>query len=140
MKQYATIGQLMKREEGQEEKKPIYPPTVIQAIHDAHTGAPLTAILAQFNSILLQYQGTAVATRIAIPEDMRRQGLIITYVDMEGNTISERNNDASQKDDEHWSLDENWSRVDDSRSLNQKIQELTTRIQALEEALAANNQ
>lgn len=140
MKQYASIEQLTKKVDGYKDGKPIYPKTVIQAIYDAHTGAQLTAILAQFNSILLQYQGTAVATRIAIPEDMRRQGLIITYVDMEGNTISERNNDASQKDDEHWSLDENWSRVDDSRSLNQKIQELTTRIQALEEALAANNQ
>ena len=140
MKQYASIEQLTKKVDGCKDRKPIHPTTVIQAIYDAHTGAQLTAILAQFNSILLQFQGTAVATRNAIPEDMRRQGLIITYVDMEGNTISERNNDASQKDDEHWSLDKNWSRIDDSRSLIQKIQELTTRIQALEEALVANNQ
>lgn len=112
MEQYAGVQQLMKKEDGQN-RKPIYPPTVIQAVFDAQTGASLEAILAQFNSVYVQYQGTPKDTRLIIPMEMRRAGLTITYMDMDSNTITERANSAVQKDNDHWALDVNWSRVDE---------------------------
>lgn len=113
MEQYADVQQLMKKEESQQERKPIYPATVIQAVFDGKTGASLEAILAQFNSIYVQYQGTPKDTRLIIPMEMRRAGLTITYMDMDSNTITERANSAVQKDNDHWALDVNWSRVDE---------------------------
>jgi hypothetical protein len=104
---------LNKKEDGKE-RKPIFPVTPIQAVYDAMTGASLEAILAQFNSIYVQYQGSPQATRNIIPEVMRRAGLTITYMDMESNTITERANSAVQKDNDHWGLDVNWSRLNES--------------------------
>lgn len=112
MEQYADVQQLMKKENGQN-RKPVYPPTVIQAVFEGKTGASLEAILAQFNSIYVQYQGTPKDTRLIIPMEMRRAGLTITYMDMDSNTITERANSAVQKDNDHWGLDVNWSRVDE---------------------------
>ena len=109
---YGSIQQLNKKEDGKE-RKPIFPVTPIQAVYDARTGASLEAILAQFNAIYVQYQGTPEATRNIIPVEMRRAGLTITYMDMESNTITERANSAVQKDNDHWALDVNWSRVDE---------------------------
>ncbi|MBR5573727.1 MAG: hypothetical protein IKW35_04450 [Paludibacteraceae bacterium] len=112
MEQYADVQQLMKEEDGKN-RKLIYPPTVIQAVFDGKTGASLEAILAQFNSVYVQYQGTPKDTRLIIPMEMRRAGLTITYMDMESNTITERANSAVQKDNDHWGLDVNWSRIDE---------------------------
>ena len=111
MEQYSNIEQIKKQEA--QNKKPIYPSTVIQAVFDAKTGASLEAILAQFNSVYLQYQGSPQATRLIIPKEMRRAGLTITYMNMESETITERANSAAQKDNDHWGLDVNWSRVDE---------------------------
>lgn len=113
MEQYASIQQLKKKEEGQTERMPIYPPTVVQAVFDAKTGASLEVILSQFNAIYVQYQGTPEATRNIIPQEMRRAGLTITYMNMESETITERASSAVQKDNDHWGLDVNWSRVDE---------------------------
>ena len=111
MEQYNSIQQLLKKEGGK--KNPVFPPTVIQAVFDAKTGASLEAILAQFNSVHLQYQGSPKATRLIIPKEMRRAGLTITYMNMEGETITERASSAVQKDSDNWGLDINWSRVDE---------------------------
>lgn len=112
MEQYNSIQQLLKKENGHD-RKPIYPSTVIQAVFDAKTGASLEAILAQFNSIYVQYQGSPQATRSIIPVEMRRAGLMITYMNMDGETITEKASSAVQKDNDHWGLDVNWSRVDE---------------------------
>ena len=111
-KTYASIQQAYKKEPG-EERKPVSFTTPIQAVYDGKTGASLEAILAQFNSVYIQYQGSPEATRLIIPMEMRRAGLTITYMDMESNTITERANSAVQKDNDHWGLDVNWSRVDE---------------------------
>ena len=111
MEQYNSIQQLLKKEGGK--KNPVFPPTVVQAVFDAKTGASLEAILAQFNSVYLPYQGTPQATRLIIPKEMRRAGLTITYMNMDSETITERANSAVQKDNDHWGLDVNWSRVDE---------------------------
>lgn len=112
MEQYNSIQQILKKENGHD-RKPIYPPTVIQAVFDAKTGASLEAILAQFNSIYVQYQGSPQATRNIIPVEMRRAGLMITYMNMDSETITEKASSAVQKDNDHWGLDVNWSRVDE---------------------------
>ena len=113
MEQYANVQQILKKEEGQDNRKPIYPPTVIQAVFDANTGASLEAILAQFNSIYVQYQGTPEATRNIIPVEMRRPGLTITYTNVDGENITERANTSASKDNDYWGLDTNWSRIDE---------------------------
>lgn len=126
---YGSIQQINKKEEGQSGRKPVFPVTPIQAVFDAKTGASLEAILAQFNSIYVQYQGTPEATRNIIPEVMRRAGLIITYMDMESNTITERANSAVQKDNDHWGLDVNWTRLNEkfvpSKGTSEERPELT---------------
>lgn len=111
MEEYNSIQQLLKKEGGK--KNPVFPPTVVQAVFDAKTGASLEAILAQFNSVYLPYQGTPQATRLIIPKEMRRAGLTITYMNMDSETITERAASAVQKDNDHWGLDINWSRVDE---------------------------
>lgn len=101
---------LKKQEDGT--KKTIYPATICQAIRDGKTGASLEALLSQFNSIYVQYNGTAFDTRNLIPERMRRAGLVITYMNMDSETITERAVSAVQADNDHWGLDVNWTRID----------------------------
>ena len=113
MEQYNSVQQLLKKEEGHKDRKPVFPSTVIQAVFDGKTGASLEAILAQFNSIYIQYQGSPEATRNIIPMEMRRAGLTITYMNMDSETITERATSAVQKDNDHWSLNINWTRVDE---------------------------
>lgn len=110
---YVSIQQAYKKEPGEDKRKPVSFTTPIQAVYDGKTGASLEAILAQFNSVYVQYQGSPKDTRNIIPEVMRRAGLTITYMDMESNTITERASSAVQKDNDHWGLDVNWSRVDE---------------------------
>lgn len=110
---HVSIQQAYKKEPGEDKRKPVSFTTPIQAVYDGKTGASLEAILAQFNSIYVQYQGTPEATRNIIPKEMRRAGLTITYMDMESNTIMERASSAVQKDNDYWGLDVNWSRVDE---------------------------
>lgn len=112
MEQYEKIQQLLKKEPGTKERVPIFPPTVIQAVFDGKTGASLEAILAQFNNIYVQFQGSAKDTRNLIPETMRRSGLTITYVNMDGEAVSERASSAVKKEDEYWGADSNWLRMD----------------------------
>ena len=71
------------------------------------------ALLTQFNSIYLTYLGNPKNTRNNIPEGMRRKGLIITYTNESNETITERATSAAQKDNDHWGLDTNWSRIDE---------------------------
>lgn len=110
---YASIRQMEKLDEVSGRRFPFYPRTVIQAVHDGRTGAPLEAILAQYNNIYVQFQGTAVRTRNIVPKEMRRKGIIISYVDMQGNAITEKCVNDAQRDNFHWGLDVNWVRVDE---------------------------
>lgn len=110
---YASIRQMDKLDEMLGRRFPFYPRTVIQAVHDGRTGASLEAILAQYNNIYVQYQGTAGRTRNIVPKEMRRKGIIISYVDMQGNAITEKCVNDAQRDNFHWGLDVNWVRVDE---------------------------
>lgn len=70
-------------------------------------------ILTQFNSLFVRYLGSSTNTRNNIPLELRRTGLIITYINEEGVAITERASSDAQKGNNHWGLDVNWSRIDE---------------------------
>lgn len=65
------------------------------------------------NNIYLKYQDSAYKTRNSMPTDMRRKGIIISYVTNEGESVSERCVNDSQIDNNYWGLDSNWVRLDE---------------------------
>lgn len=91
---------------------PIFPITYTHAVYDK-SGANLESMLAQFNNVFLQYQGTAKDTRLLLPKDMRRKGVQITYRNMNDEVVTEKCVNDSQRDNEHWGLDTNWMRIDE---------------------------
>ena len=93
--------------------KDIYPVTYTSAVYDDRTGANLTALLHQFNNVHLPYAGTSFATRNQLPEEQRRKGIIVSYVDLDGNTITEQCVADKSILDEYWGLDENWRKLGD---------------------------
>ena len=70
-------------------------------------------VYSQFNSLFLQYLGSPENTRNNIPLEIRRPGLIITYTNDAGETITERSRNDIQKENDHWGLNVNWSRIDE---------------------------
>ena len=93
--------------------KDIYPVTYTSAVYDDRTGANLTALLHQFNNMHLPYAGTSFDTRNQLPEEQRRKGIIISYVDLDGDTITEQCVADKSTNDEYWGLDENWRKLGD---------------------------
>lgn len=94
------------------EEYPIFPVTYTHAVYDKN-GASLESMLAQFNNVFLQYQGTAKDTRLLLPKDMRRKGIQITYRNMDDEVVTEKCVNDSQSDNDHWGLDANWMRIDE---------------------------
>ena len=94
------------------EEYPIFPVTYTHAVYDKN-GASLESMLAQFNNVFLQYQGTAKDTRLLLPKDMRREGIQITYRNMDDEVVTEKCVNDSQSDNDHWGLDANWMRIDE---------------------------
>lgn len=91
---------------------PIFPITYTHAVYDKN-GASLESMLAQFNNVFLQYQGTAKDTRLLLPKEMRRKGIQITYRNMNDEVVTEKCVNDSQSDNDHWGLDANWMRIDE---------------------------
>ena len=91
--------------------KDIYPVTYISAVYDDITGANLTALLHQFNNIHLPYAGSSFDTRNQLKKEQRRKGVIISYVDLDNNAITEKCIIDKSTDDAYWGLDENWQRI-----------------------------
>lgn len=108
---YSGVHEILRKDS--KGKIPIYPLTYIQAVFDKRTGVGLETILAQFNNVFLQYQGTPYATRNFLPVEMRRKGIIISYKDMKSEIITEKCVNDTRKDDNHWGLDSNWVRIDE---------------------------
>lgn len=94
------------------EEYPIFPVTYTHAVYDKN-GASLESMLAQFNNVFLQYQGTAKDTRLLLPKEMRRKGIQITYRNMDDEVVTEKCVNDSQSDNDHWGLDANWMRIDE---------------------------
>ena len=108
---YKQVVQLHDKDKNSKEY-PIFPITYTHAVYDK-SGANLESMLAQFNNVFLQYQGTAKDTRLLLPKDMRRKGVQITYRNMNDEVVTEKCVNDSQRDNEHWGLDTNWMRIDE---------------------------
>lgn len=109
---YKQVVQLHDKDENSKEY-PIFPVTYTHAVYDGKTGANLESMLAQFNNVFLQYQGTAKDTRLLLPKEMRRKGVQITYRNMDDEVVTEKCVNDSQSDNDHWGLDANWMRIDE---------------------------
>lgn len=101
------IQQLIKRENQTGNYGDIYPKTFLDAVVNRETGVSLDEILTGFNMYFLTYLGGSGVTRLQIPDELRRQGLFITYVLFDKTTVIEwyGSDDIS---DEAWQSDANW--------------------------------
>lgn len=101
------IQQLIKRENQTGNYEDIYPKTFLDAVVNRETGVSLDEILTGFNMYFLTYLGGSGVTRLQIPDELRRQGLFITYVLFDKTTVIEwyGSDDIS---DEAWQSDANW--------------------------------
>lgn len=110
---YKDIVQLYDKDRLTGRVRKVFPITYIQAVYDGKTGASLESILAQYNNVFLQFMGTAEATRVLLPKEMRRKGIQISYRNMEDEVIVEKCVNDSRTDDTHWGLSANWARIDE---------------------------
>ena len=133
-----TIHQLNKLNEDNSDRIDFYPLTVIQAIFDKRDGTRLDSILDRHNSIVLQYVGTKEDTRLTVPKEFRKQGLIITYVDSLNNITIEVYNNTSVEDTD-WKNSSNWinyfSNVDLSNYVT--VTQLTSALQNKQDTLVS---
>lgn len=110
---YKDIVQLYDKDRLTGRVRKVFPITYTQAVYDGKTGASLESILAQYNNVFLQFMGTAEATRVLLPKEMRRKGIQISYRNMEDEVIVEKCVNDSRTDDTHWGLSANWARIDE---------------------------
>lgn len=106
------IQQLIKKNSQEGRYEDIFPKTFLDAVIDKESGTTLTDILSSFNMYFLSYTGSRETTRLEVPMSLRKQGLWITYVLYDGNTITEwyginAVDDASWQDGNNWRLGSN---------------------------------
>lgn len=83
------IQQLIKKNSQEGRYEDIFPKTFLDAVIDKESRTTLTDILSSFNMYFLSYTGSRETTRLEVPMSLRKQGLWITYVLYDGNTIIE---------------------------------------------------
>lgn len=106
------IQQLIKKNSQEGRYEDIFPKTFLDAVIDKESGTTLTDILSSFNMYFLSYTGSRETTRLEVPMSLRKQGLWITYVLYDGNTIIEwyginAVDDVSWQDGNNWRLGSN---------------------------------
>lgn len=106
------IQQLIKKNSQEGRYEDIFPKTFLDAVIDKDSGITLTDILSSFNMYFLSYTGSRETTRLEVPMSIRKQGLWITYVLYDGNTIIEwygvdAVDDVSWQDGNNWRLGSN---------------------------------
>lgn len=101
------IQQLIKKENQTGNYQDIFPKTFLDAVVNRETGVSLDEILTGFNMYFLTYLGGSGVTRLQIPDELRRQGLFITYVLFDKTTVIEWY-DSDDISDEAWQSDANW--------------------------------
>lgn len=101
------IQQLIKKEYQTGNYQDIFPKTFLDAVVNRETGVSLDEILTGFNMYFLTYLGGSGVTRLQIPDELRRQGLFITYVLFDKTTVIEWY-DSDDISDEAWQSDANW--------------------------------
>jgi hypothetical protein len=109
-----SVQQLDKLAKDKNERFPIYPLTYIQAVYDARTKERLDSILWKCNNVYLPWMGSAGDTRIQLPFWMRRKGIIITYKNLEEETITEKLTYDLCIADDFFRLDSSWTRITDA--------------------------
>lgn len=106
-----SIQQLTKlitdKQSGELKEKNVYPISLVQSIFDGITGNRLDVILSLFNCIYIPYSESKRSTRLKVPNQMRRLGLIVTFKDAT-NTIYTQQYVGNSFDDANWSNDKNW--------------------------------
>lgn len=80
------------------DKNNVFPKNKIENIIDEESGNSLKEILQGFNCYFLSYTDSVETTRLQVPKLLRKQGLWITYVDYENNTITEYYDNPSIED------------------------------------------
>ena len=93
------------------ERNNIFPVTVTDAVFDKKTGNSLKSMLLQNNNIFLPFKGSAAATRITLPFDLRRKGIIISYINMDDKAITEKLINVDDISDAYIALDANWEEI-----------------------------
>lgn len=101
------IQQLIKKNNQEGRYSNIFPKSYTEAIQDKETGECLNVTLQKTNFLFLSYNGSEEDTRLQVPYSMRRKGLWISYVTLEGSIISNFYNgegigDAQWKDSNNW--------------------------------------
>ena len=109
-----SVQQLDKLAKDKNERFPIYPLTYIQAVYDARTKERLDSILWKCNNVYLPWMGSAGDTRIQLPFWMRRKGIIITYKNLDEETITEKLTYDLCIADDFFRLDSSWTRITDA--------------------------
>lgn len=109
-----SVQQLDKLAKDKNERFPIYPLTYIQAVYDARTKERLDSILWKCNNVYLPWMGSAGDTRIQLPFWMRRKGIIITYKNLDEETITEKLTYDLCIADDFFRLDSSWIRITDA--------------------------
>ena len=105
------IHQLNKLSIDGKKRNNFFPISILKAIFSSN-GTRLDTILSSFNHLYLTYAGDKENTRLTVPLEFRRNGLIITYIDFDNNTISEIYKGNDRGDDE-WKKDDNWISLTD---------------------------
>lgn len=109
-----SVQQLDKLAKDKNERFSIYPLTYIQAVYDARTKERLDSILWKCNNVYLPWMGSAGDTRIQLPFWMRRKGIIITYKNLDEETITEKLTYDLCIADDFFRLDSSWTRITDA--------------------------
>lgn len=107
-----------------ENKKAVYPKTVIQAVFDGYTGRRLDSVLAMGNSIYLPWQGCFKETLRKIPKGVRRRGLIITTVDGAGQVFNKQYVGSCSNECQDITDPRNWKDVNETRDTYYKPKSL----------------
>lgn len=109
-----SVQQLDKLAKDKNERFPIYPLTYIQAVYDARTKERLDSILWKCNNVYLPWMGSAGDTRVQLSFWMRRKGIIITYKNLDEETITEKLTYDLCIADDFFRLDSSWTRITDA--------------------------
>ena len=102
-----NIQQLIKKNVQEGRFKDIFPKTYTEAIIDRETGEFLNVTLEKVNFLFLPFVNSDAATRLLVPDKMRRRGLWISYIEYDGTLKSEYYNSDSLVDVD-WQDSSNW--------------------------------
>lgn len=102
----------------------IYPVTTLSAVKDLDTGETLDNIVSNINHIYLPFkENSKMLTRQQVPMKYRKQGLWITYISCQGNTVTEWYN-STDFSDKAWGDCDNWTQYLDHELITNLIRKI----------------